>query len=429
MVSTRSFILSVLALTAHGLAAPHHPRPLPPHLKAKLDHAFATAVGQKRVPGITALALNRDGSVIYNNSFGTTKIDDPTSAPITSNSKMAIASMTKAVASVAALQLIEQHKLSLDDLVESYIPSWANLSVLTGFSPSGEPILRPPKSKAKVIHLVTHTGGTPYPMVNDLMTTWTAWAATQPNPSPQPLAADPGTGWFYGTNTDTLGHIVEAISGLRLDAYINKHIFGPLGISPNTSGLLAPDIWTHRRQANGTVTVSNAPPAQPADDPFGGGYLTSTISDYTNFLLPLINEGVHPISGVRILSTKTANKYLFHDLYPAALSEPGYFPGHEAGDGIGNWTSRDSSLTNSVEFLPGIEKGWSSAWLLNLRDVPGRRKKGSGTWAGVMNTYYWVDQVSGKLGIVMTNMFPFLDREVLGLFDLLEEVVYAAPAP
>ncbi|KAM7208229.1 Beta-lactamase/transpeptidase-like protein [Naviculisporaceae sp. PSN 640] len=426
MVSAKSFLLSALAVTANGLAPPQHSKPLPPHLKAKLDDAFATAVGQKRVPGITALALNRDGSVIYNNSFGTIKIDDPTSPRITSNTKMAIASMTKAVVSVAALQLVEQHKLSLDDLVERYIPSWANLSVLTGFAASGEPILRPPKSKAKVIHLVTHTGGAPYPMVNDLLTNWTSWAATQPNPPAVPLAADPGTGWFYGTNTDTLGHIVETISGLRLDAYINKHIFGPLGISPSSSGLLAPEIWSHRRQDNGTIIPSATPPAEPADDPFGGGYLTSTISDYADFLLPLLNQGSHPISGVRILSTKTAKKYLFHDFYPAALSEPGYYPGHEAGDGIGNWISRDANLTNSAVFLPGIKKGWSSAWLLNLQDVPGRRRKGSGTWAGIMNTYYWVDQASGKLGIIMTNLLPFLDQEVLGLFDLLEEAVYKA---
>lgn len=429
MVSTQSLLLSALALTANGLALPppHHSRPLPPHLKTDLDNTFASAVRERRVPGITALALNRDGSVIYNNSFGTIKIDDPTSSPITPSTKMVLASMTKAVVSVAALQLIEQKKLSLDDPVEKYIPSFANLSVITGFSPAGDPILRPPKSKAKVLHLVTHTAGPVYAMINDLVTAWTAWAATQPNPSPQPLASDPGTGWFYGESTDILGHIVEHISGLRLDAYINKHIFGPLGISPNNTGLVTAEIWSHRRQPNGTITVSATPPAPPADDPYGGGYLIGTITDYANFLLPLINEGIHPISKVRILSSSTARNYLFTDFYPRALTEPGFsYPGHEAGDGIGNWITRDPLTSNSAVFLPGIRKGWSSAWLLNNEDVPGRRRKGSGAWAGIMNTYYWVDGKSGKLGVIMTNLWPFLDGTVLELFDKLEEAVYKA---
>ncbi|KAM7210893.1 Beta-lactamase/transpeptidase-like protein [Rhypophila decipiens] len=426
MILPQVCLLFAAALTANAITSSDHSRPLSPQLKAKLDLGFSTAFQEKRVPGLTALALNRDGNIIYRNSFGTVKIDDPSSAPVTANTKMAIASMTKAVVSVAALQLVEQKKLNLDDLIEKYVPSWANLSVITGFSPSGEPILRPPKYKAKVIHLLTHTAGAAYFSNTENIKKWQTWAATQTNPPPQPLAADPGTGWFYGAGTATLGHIIEAISGLRLDAYLNKHIFEPLGISPNTTGIIKPDMWSHFRSPDGTIVPATSGPVQPADDPFGDGYLISTISDYATFLLPLINEGRHPKTGVQILSPKTAKKYLFTDLYPVSLTAPGYAPGKkEAGPGLGNWISTDAILTNNYTFFPGIEKAWSSSWLLNKQDLPGRRKVMSGTWAGVMNTYYWIDDKSGKLGIVMTSLLPFFDMEVLRLFDLLEEVVYS----
>ncbi|KAM7205984.1 Beta-lactamase/transpeptidase-like protein [Rhypophila sp. PSN 637] len=425
MVSVQALLLAALALTADAITSPDRSRALSSQLKAKLDVGFSTAVREKRVPGITSLTLNRDGSVIYNNSFGTVKIDDPSSAPVTANTKMAIASMTKAVVSVAALQLIEQKKLNLNDAIEKYIPSWANLSVITGFSPSGQPILRPPKFKAKVIHLLTHTAGPAYFFDNENIKKWQAWAATQPSPPPQPLAADPGTGWFYGPGTATLGHIIEAISGLRLDVYFNKHIFGPLSISPNTTGIVKPNMWSHFRSPDGTIVPDTSAPVQPPDDPFGDAYLISTITDYADFLLPLINDGRHPKTGVQILSPETAKKYLFADLYPKSLTAPGFAPGKkEAGPGLGNWISSDPILTNNYTFFPGIKKGWSSSWLLNKQDLPGRRKAMSGSWAGIMNTYYWVDDRSGNLGIVMTSLLPFLDKEVLKLFDLLEEVVY-----
>lgn len=420
-------MLGALALGAHALSTYDIAIRDSSPTAASLDEAFRLAVAEKRVPGIAAIALNRDGAVLYNNSWGTVNINDPSSAAVTSSTKMNIASMTKSVVTVAALQLIEQDKLSLDDLVEDYLPSWRNITVLEGFGANGEPILRAPKTKATILNLFTHTTSQAYAFLDGNITKWEEWAGKQPVKPTQPLLADPGSGWFYGYDIDTLGNVVETISGLRLDAYIEHNIFRPLGIK--NSGLIQAEMHLHRRHDNGSVTVTAAPaPVQPTDTPGGGGYLVSTIDDYATYLVALINWGTHPTSGVAILKSSTIRKYVFADLLPKAITGDGTNNCNftQKGPGVGVFNSTMPSVSRSAEFLPGVAKGWSTSWLLNNEDVPGRRRASSGTWAGIFNLYYWADLESGKLGAVFTNLQPFLDPEVLGLFDKLEEFVYVA---
>ncbi|KAK4174480.1 beta-lactamase/transpeptidase-like protein [Triangularia setosa] len=427
MVSTRHFLLAALALGASALpaTAPVQIAQRTSPSAASVDEAFSAAVKEKRVPGIAAIALNRDGSVLYKNSWGTVNIDDESSAPVTSSTKMNIASMTKSIVAVAALQLVEQDKLSLDDFVEDYYPEWKNISVLDGFTDDGEPILRAPKTKATILHLITHTAGQGYWFLDEDIAKWTEWSNTQDTNTPTPLAADPGAGWFYGSNIDTLGYVIEAISGLRLDDYIEYNIFKPLGIK--NSGFIQADMYTHRRHANGTITATAAPaPISPTAKPGGGGYLISTIDDYSTYLLALINWGTHPQSGATILKSSTIRKYVFADLIHAVISGDGSCGFKQQGPPVGVWESNVQTMSLSSEFLPGTKKGWSASFLINNEDIPGRRKANSGAWAGINNLFYWVDVKSGKLGAVFTNLQPFLDPEVLGLFDKLEEFVYAA---
>ncbi|KAL2265133.1 hypothetical protein VTJ83DRAFT_6233 [Remersonia thermophila] len=430
MVSIRLLALGALALGASALPADKRSSSASSARSAEVvDEAFGSAVREKRVPGIAALALNRDGTVLYKNAWGTVNIDDASSAPITSSTKMRIASMTKSVVSVAALQLVEQEKLSLDDLVEDYLPKWKNASVLEGFTDDGEPILRAPKTKATILHLFTHTAGEAYWFINTNINRYQQWAARQNTTvSPAPLAADPGTGWYYGTSIDTLGNVIEAITGLRLDDYIEHNIFRPLGIQ--NSGLVTPDIWTHQRLDNGTIVAVPPAPVDPTSTPGGGGYLISTLDNYSNYLLALVNWGTHPRSGVTILKSSTVKKYVFADLVPLAVPKPPSCeppPARPNGEGdVGIWNSNNLTLSLASEFLPGVPKGWSASFLINNEAIPGRRSEGSGAWAGIHNLYYWADVKAGKLGIVFTNLAPFLDPTVLGLYDTLEEFAYSA---
>jgi len=408
MVSTRLLVLGAVALstTAHPTNAT---------MAGPLDEAFATAVREKRIPGIAAVALNRDGSVIYKNSWGTINIDDPSSAPVTSTTRMEIASMLKALVTVAALQLVEQRKLCLDDLVEDHIPSWKNISVLDGFSADGEPILRPPKTKATVLQLFTHTSGAGYFFLSKNLTRFNHWAGKPPQFGadplhPEPLVADPGTGWFYGTSIDYLSHIISAISGIPINTYLDQHILEPLGIQNSDLPSIA-DMHAHRRLPNGTI-ISSPPTATTAP--------ISTLDDYATFLLALINHGTHPTLGTTILQPSTVKQYLFTDLIPATLTSPSERP-----PAIGVIQSVNPTQSNDGEFLLGTPKGWSASFLLNNEEVQGGRSKGSGAWGGIYNLYYWVDLEAGKLGVVFTNLLPFLDPVTLELFGKLEGFAYS----
>lgn len=436
MVSPYYLFIGALALQASAVAIPNGPKspknppaiekpsPKPPVAitKSAVDDAFSKAVREKRVPGIAAFALNRDGAVLYNNSWGTVDLNDPKSAPVTSKTRMQIASMTKSVVSIAALQLIEQGKLSIDDYVEDHYPAWKNVSVLDGWTAEGEPILRAPKTKAKIVHLFTHTVGLGYAFIHNDTNKYAVWAAKQTNPPRTPILAEPGQGWFYGESMDILGFVVEAISGQPLDQFFEYNIFRPLGMKD--IGLISPDIHAHQRLPNGKIESSPPATVKKTDPPAGGYFLTSTIEDYATYLLTLINWGTHPQTGVTILKSSTIRKYVFTDLAPLAIQTTAcdYEP---KGELVGHWNSVIPTTSNSIEFFPGQAKGWSTSFLINHEDQVGRRKAGSGTWAGINNLYYWVDLKSGKLGLVFTHLKPFLDPTVLGLFDKLEEFVYA----
>jgi methyl acetate hydrolase len=143
------------------------------------------------------------------------------------------ASMTKAVATTAALQLVEQGRLSLDATVESILPEFGLLSVLDGFD-GDKPRLRPPASKATVRQLMTHSAGLGYFFLSEKLLRYHALTG-EPNPLSGlkrslsvPLVNDPGTAWEYGVNTDWLGLIVEKLSGLSLGDYVRQHVYGPL---------------------------------------------------------------------------------------------------------------------------------------------------------------------------------------------------------
>ncbi|KAH7369350.1 beta-lactamase/transpeptidase-like protein [Plectosphaerella cucumerina] len=323
------------------MAPARPPLPSPPGS----TRVFGAAVDEKRVPDIAAIAFKRDDSIIFNNSLGTIDINSPASAPITSSTKMGIASMTKAVTAVAALQLIEQGKLGIDDLVENYILSWKNILVIDGFTDDGQPILHGPKTKATILNLFTHTSSQPYAFLNDNIRRWNAWAANQKGkPLSTPLAADPGIGWFYGGSLDTLGNVVEAMSGQPLDVYFEENIFKPLGIK--NSGPIAAYIYSHRRLANGTIASLPTAPVSATATPGSSAFLThaSTIDDYSTFLLTLINWGTHRQTGVTILHSSTVRDYVFTDLIPRAVPGYGTCGFKPAGDLVGVWNSNDQAL-------------------------------------------------------------------------------------
>jgi methyl acetate hydrolase len=396
-------------------------------MDSRLNSIFEEAVTAKKIPGVAAIALDRAGNVLFKGTYGSTNLDDLAAPALTSRTPIMLWSCTKLVTSVAALQLLEQGKLHLEDPVEKYVPSIANIQVLDGFKPDGQPIIREPKTKATVLNLMTHTAGFSYDFFSKETLQWRTQVGQPPSEYAavgavknfeSPFNADPGTRYEYGVNTDWLGFVVEAISGMRLNEYVEKNILKPLGMNDSGSHVkegASPLVIHLRGSEDGGLTA--APPIACATAPerFGGGhFLYSTLDDYSTFLLTILNNGTHPTSRTGILKAETVKEYLFKDQIPKICSNTG----------IGTVESANPVLTSEGEFLPGIQKGWSCGLLLNLEDSPKGRSAGSGSWAGLGNLYYWLDPNRGKLGLVMSGILPFMDKEILCLFDQMERAVY-----
>src|ERR1700738_920550 len=199
---------------------------------AGVDAALGRAVEAKEVPGVVALAAT-DNGILYEGACGLRDVVD--GPAMTRDSVFRIASMTKAVTSVAAMQLVEQGKLQLDDSIGNVLPELAAPQVLEGFDAAGAPRLRPARRPITLRHLLTHTAGFGHEMLSPDLIRYVSVTATPPTSTGKlaslrlPLLFDPGDRWEYGINTDWVGRTVEAVSGHSLDAYFGEHIFAPLG--------------------------------------------------------------------------------------------------------------------------------------------------------------------------------------------------------
>jgi methyl acetate hydrolase len=380
-----------------------------------IDDVLNSAVIDKEVPGVVAVAANADG-VAYQGAFGSRRAG--ADVPMTLDTIFRIASMTKAVTAAAAMQLVEQGKLSLDQPAGEVLPSVANPKVLEGFDASGTPKLRPARGIVTLRKLLTHTAGFVYDTWNENMSrfaTQTGLPAARTGKLAAldaPLGFDPGERWEYGINIDIAGRMVEVASGEDLETYFRRHIFDPLGM-PDTGFVLRPE-WTarlvsaHARQADDSLEPIDVPPPVEKPEFFpGGGGLFSTAGDYLKFLLALMHGG--ELGGARILRPETV----------ALMGE-----NHMAELDVLPLPTFNARMSNRVDLYPGMPKKWGLSFLINTQDTPSGRSAGSLAWAGINNTYYWLDPRKRVAGVLMTQILPFADPKVLGLLDRFEAAVY-----
>jgi methyl acetate hydrolase len=379
-----------------------------------VDAALRRAVDSKDVPGVVAMAIN-DRGLIYEGAFG--KRDLATGPEMTPDTIFRLASMTKAVTSVAAMQLVEQGKLSLDQPIGNVLPELASPQVLEGFDDKGEPKLRPAKRSITLRHLLTHTAGFGYEvwdaaLVRYVKATGMPSTATAKLASLRlPLLFDPGDRWEYGINTDWVGRAIEAVSGQPLAVYFRQHIFAPLGMA-DTDYLMSPVQQTrlasvHQRKPDGMLE-----PITPADPPWrefwsGGGGLYSTGRDYLAFLQVLLNQGRY--RGGQLLQAKTV----------ALMNQ------NQIGDvaaGILKTTAPQRS--NDVDFFPGIPCRWGLGYMISTQQGPNGRSAGSVTWAGIFNTYYWLDPQKRIAGVFLTQILPFADILAVRAYGDFEKAIY-----
>lgn len=382
---------------------------------AGIDKILQDAVERGAVPHVAAIAADADG-VIYQGGAGV-RINGESNDPVSTDTTFRIMSMTKMVCTVAALQQVESGALDLAAPVEDYCPEFADIKVLEGFD-GDEPILVEPRSKATVEQLVTHTSGLGYWFWNDQLVKYEA-ATGIPNVVPgssdafkAPLTAHPGQAFVYGINTDWLGKVVESVAGKRLDAVVEEGITGPLGMGRTT---FHPDdaqrdtaVTVHVKGENGTWSSAGSI-LNPEPDWWAGGHgLYSTPQDYIRFERALLRGG--ELDGVQILQQDTVDAAFSNQIgdldFPAEI--------HTA----------DPPITASFHAGPGWK--WGHGLLLNTNDVPGRRRAGTGSWAGLFNTHFFIDRTTGVCASIYTNSLPFVTPEAFGMYEAFEEALYAA---
>jgi methyl acetate hydrolase len=386
-----------------------------PNLKT-IDTVMSQAVESKAMPGIVAIAA-RDGEVVYEGAFGKRELGKD--APMTADTVVWIASMTKAITAAAAMQLVELGKLSLERPASEVVPDLAKAQVLEGFDDAGAPRLRAPRRPITLRHLLTHTAGFSYEIWNPAVAryqqaTGTPGITTCTNAAlTTPLMFDPGDRWEYGINIDWAGKMVEAVSGQTLDRYFQENIFGPLGmkdtsfkISPSQRARLAS---VHQRSADGALAPIEFEIPQVPEFCMGGGGLYGTARDYLAFTQMIAQGG--RFKGGQLLRPETVT--LMSQNHIGDLQIPAF-------------RTASPALSNDVDLFPGMSKKWGLSFVINTEPLPTGRAAGSLAWAGLANTYFWIDRTRQISGVFLSQLLPFYDATAIDLLTKFETEVYRA---
>ncbi|OPF93335.1 hypothetical protein I8G32_00480 [Rhodopseudomonas palustris] len=382
----------------------------------QIDQSLRQMSERGDIPGVVAIAGNSK-EVLYQGAFGKRDLSKP--EQMTTDSVFWIASMTKAITAAAAMQLVEQGKLSLDEPIGKVLPDLAEPLVLDGFDADGTPKTRPAKSPITLRQLLTHTAGFCYDMWSADMVKYMerhgipGIIGCQEAALKTPLASDPGTRWEYGINIDFAGKAVEAASGMKLDAYLRDHLFAPLGMTD--MGFKIKDeqrkrlVAVHARGEDGSLSPIPFEVAQEPEFHMGGGGLYGTAADYLKFTQMILNKGRG--NGNQVLKPETV----------AMMGQ------NHIGDlNVTKLNSAIAFATNDVDLYPGMTKKWGLSFLINTEKTPEGRSAGSLAWAGLANTYYWIDPTRDVCGVILMQVLPFADAKCLEAFAAFERGVYAA---
>jgi methyl acetate hydrolase len=383
--------------------------------QAQIDATLSQAIASGRIPGVAAAVTNLE-ETLYEGAFGVRAQGQETQ--MTPDTVMWIASMTKPLVGAAAMQLVEQGKLSLDDPIAQVLPAINAIQVITGWDALGQPMLRPPKTPITLRHLMTHTAG----FTSDI---WSENSARflKLNKLPRagsgrrdalniPLSFDPGERWEYGINIDWIGLAISAVTGMRLGEYLQTHITGPLGmhstgfeITPSMRARLA-KVHLRNHDDQSLSLLDFEVPQHAEVDPGGGG-MYSTASDYLRFTRMMLNHG--RFNGHQILKPETV----------ALMSKNAMGPLR-----VKMLHTINTNMSLDAEFFPGVEKTWGLTFMMNEATAPTGRSAGSLAWAGLPNAYFWIDPVRKIAGVLMMQILPFVDTSAIKLFTDFETTVY-----
>ena len=383
-------------------------------LATRVDALLKRATDAGEIPGVVAMASAEDDT-IYQGAFGTRKLGAARTMSI--DTVVWIASLTKPITSAAAMQLVEQGRLKLDEPAQRWAPGLAAAQVLEGFDASGTPRLRPPRRAITLRDLLTHTAGYGYGMWHAGLARYMEQmdlpgTASCANAALRlPLLFDPGERWNYGINIEWVGKVIEGASGTTLGDYLQQNLFAPLGMD-STGFKITPAMRrrlsrVHERDANGTLVAGDFEVPQQPEFEMGGGGLYSTAPDYSAFIGMILNRGTG--NGNRVLKPATVDLMSRNHIGVLRVSP---------------MSTTNALRSNDIDFFPGVAKTWGLGFMINDAAAPTGRSAGSLGWAGLSNCYFWIDPVKRMSGLFLTQILPFADIRALPLFLDFESAVY-----
>ncbi len=388
-------------------------------MRKKIDGLLTEAVSDGAVPGVVAGITNADEE-LYLGGFGERVLGG--GDEMTPDTVGWIASMTKAITGAAAMQLVEQGRLDLDAPASEVVPQVADATVLEGFDDDGKPRTRPPRRAITLRHLLTHTSGFSYEIWSEAIGSYQEATGTPGIISCEnaalatPLLFDPGDRWDYGINIDWAGKMVETVSGRTLGQYLREHFFEPLGMNDTafriTDAMRERLAKIHQRGDDGSLEPQMELEI-PQDPEFemGGGGLYGTVGDYLRFIRMILNRG--RANGERVLRPETVDMMSRNQMGEIR---------------VGELKTAIPPLSNDAEFFPGMPKSWGLSFMINDEEAPTGRSAGSLGWAGLANSFFWIDPTKGIGGAYLTQVLPFIDEKAFPLYIAFESAAYDALA-
>ncbi|KAI1319260.1 beta-lactamase [Xylariaceae sp. FL0255] len=364
--------------------------------------------------------------ILYEGFSGRTSIPS-NSTPFTASSFTWVASSSKIVTVPAILTLVERGLFSLDSDVRPLLPELSDLKILRGFQrTNGAPILEDSDTDITLRNLLTHTTGLAYDLADPDLRKWSKWIGrTDTNLHhtlegwSTPFKFTPGQGWRYGTSTDWAAQLVERVTGQTIGEYLEQNILRPLGMTSTTfHSTSKPDLekagCTLRDRKTGSLQMRPLPvPLEPPVESAGAG-LWTTAHDHARMLQALLSISEGQEGGV--LKKETVD-----EMFRPQLNDAQRTSMQETVD------RRHSAMM--PEFPMGTMVQHGIGGLLNLEDIPGKRKAGSMHWMGMANTHWWIDRTTGIAATLIVNVYPFPDAFVIQMYDELERAVYGQLLP
>ncbi|KAK7726592.1 hypothetical protein SLS63_007561 [Diaporthe eres] len=383
----------------------------------------------KGIPGATVVVVDKDGEELFAHASGRRGM--ASTEDMTLDSVYWIASCTKMITGVACMQLVEKGLLRLDDgdQLEGLCPELKTLQVL-----KKDGTFEEKKKQITLRMLLTHTAGFGYSFFNVRLRDWGLPAGIDEfsgrfEDMISPLLFQPGEGWEYGVGIDWAGIALERVAGQKLNDYMKKNIFEPLGIK-NMSMIPTPEMksklaYMNHRENDGTLRprdhLARLPAAvsskEEAERCFnsGGGGMFAQPREYCKILAVLLNDGKCPKTGAEILKPSTITEMFTNQIpnFPDFGRQP-----------IPAAKPDQTNFIPELYPLPGNPpQGWGLTFMISGGGATGRSRD-TVHWAGLANCWWWADRENGVAGLVATQILPFADFPVLKLWADIEKEVY-----